>query len=294
MNGGKISGNTDSMDGGGVQISGMGDTPTFTMTGGEISYNTAGSSNISFGGGGVSVGQAEFTMTGGKIIGNTVLASSPNTPNNGGGGLRVNSTRGKFTMTGGEISGNTADNGANVFVNTGTFLITAGTGAVIDGSTDYNESATTYPIIIKWNKPSTGPLAYTENTTTDLTVEPAGATAVWAIADSKLGISYANGTNTGFFDIDAMTFVSVLPSNKYSLRNQSAAAQWMSVSGRTLNLRLSDRGKVNIFTLNGKMVSTLDIGAGAHTLHLNNLPRGMYMVRANSGAWKQSVRMMVK
>jgi len=120
MKDGKISDNT----GGGVyNYSGA----TFTMTGGEISGNTAGyngagvhnyygsefnmtagliSKNISSGNGaGVNNYEGStFTMTGGEISGNI-------TEYNSGGGVN-NIYSSTFTMTGGKISGNTAINGS--------------------------------------------------------------------------------------------------------------------------------------------------------------------------------------
>jgi len=97
--------------GGAVSVSGsvINSSPNpaiFTMNGGEINGNTAGS------GGGVSIvgghysGQAIITMTGGSIKGNTA------TENGGGMYLDEYAT---VTMTGGEISENTAQNGGGVF-----------------------------------------------------------------------------------------------------------------------------------------------------------------------------------
>jgi hypothetical protein len=43
--------------------------------------------------------------------------------------------------------------------------------------------------------------AYTKGTSTDLTVEPTEATAVWDIQGGKQGISWVNGTNAGFLEI---------------------------------------------------------------------------------------------
>ena len=83
--------------GGGVYVD---DRGKFTMTGGEISGNTAIS------GGGVFINFASgitFTMTGGKISGNNATVGS------GGGGVFV--SIGEFTLGGtAVISGNTADN----------------------------------------------------------------------------------------------------------------------------------------------------------------------------------------
>jgi len=120
MNGGEISGNTSSSNnvGGGVYVDGSSVykdgrlmyTGTFTMSGGEISGNT--SSN----GGGVYLDFGTFTMSGGKISGNT--SSSGN-----GGGVYV---IGIFTMSGGEISSNTSSGGGGVYVRYLTFTMSGG------------------------------------------------------------------------------------------------------------------------------------------------------------------------
>ena len=107
MSGGEISDNTAYLGGGGVYV---GSNGAFTMSGGEISGNTA------YEGGGVHVG-SNFTMNGGEISGNK--ASS-------GGGVCVGSGR-IFRMDGGEISGNTASYGGGVSVyNGGTFTMNGG------------------------------------------------------------------------------------------------------------------------------------------------------------------------
>jgi len=57
-------------------------------------------------------------------------------------------------------------------------------------------------VVIAWNRAS-GTLNYTVGTSTDITVS-AGATATWAnqsgalSSEAGLGISYANGSNTGW------------------------------------------------------------------------------------------------
>ena len=87
--------NTDYDGGGGVYISG--ESSIFTMTGGEISGNSA------YYGGGVYIsGESSiFTMTGGEISGNSAEY---------GGGV---ATIGKFSMSGGTISGNKVTNNGN-------------------------------------------------------------------------------------------------------------------------------------------------------------------------------------
>jgi hypothetical protein len=78
--------------------------------------------NASEGGGGVYVQNGSFTMSGGKISGNTAQRS--------GGGVSVSG--GTFTMTGGVISGNTAQSGGGV----GVYGSFAKSGGTIYGDTD--------------------------------------------------------------------------------------------------------------------------------------------------------------
>jgi hypothetical protein len=112
MSGGEISGNTatgsSSANGGGVYQSGG----TFTMSGGEISGNTAtatttGSASAYAYGGGVYARSTFNLNSGGKISGNTATAKATGNANATayGGGVYAYST---FTMSNGDISGNTA------------------------------------------------------------------------------------------------------------------------------------------------------------------------------------------
>jgi hypothetical protein len=114
MDGGEISGNYVSGNGGGVYVY----SGTFTMNGGKISGNFATNSGSSHGGGIFTSGT--FTMNDGEISGNFTAYN--------GGGIYNN---GYFTMTGGKISGNTAAGsivgvGGGVHHNAGTFIMTGG------------------------------------------------------------------------------------------------------------------------------------------------------------------------
>ncbi|MDR1300948.1 MAG: hypothetical protein LBK43_00550 [Treponema sp.] len=120
-----LTGNTTtSGNGGGVSIAAGG---TLTMSGGEISGNTA--SNGSAHGGGVYVAKdGKFTMSDGVISGNTTPTTGSG-GNRGGGGVFVDGG-GTFDMSGGEVSGNTSSyDGGGVFVygSGGKFTMTGGT-----------------------------------------------------------------------------------------------------------------------------------------------------------------------
>ena len=136
--------NTDYDGGGGVYISG--ESSIFTMTGGEISGNSA------YYGGGVYIsGESSiFTMTGGEISGNSAEY---------GGGV---ATIGKFSMSGGTISGNKVTNngnGSGVYVAyysgtieyVGTFEMSG--GAYVDSSNDvYLANGTTVTVAADLSK----------------------------------------------------------------------------------------------------------------------------------------------
>jgi uncharacterized protein with FMN-binding domain len=133
MSGGEISGNSAS-NGGGVYVAYGG---TFTMSDGEISGNTGGI------GGGVYLMDATFTLEDGKITGNTTrnygggvyvgdtgnettffIMKGGEISDNTGGGVYLSS--GTFTMEDGEISGNTSGDGGGVYVSSGTFTMSDG------------------------------------------------------------------------------------------------------------------------------------------------------------------------
>ena len=92
----------------------------------------------------------------------------------------------------------------------------------------------------------------------------------------------------------AVTLNDIRSASSISRKPKTASEQFIKVNGRTLNMRFTDKGNISIFSLNGARVRAVDLGKGSHTLRLNDLPAGMYVVRAKSGAWKQSARVLVK
>ena len=101
MYGGKISGNTVTGNGGGVNVSG-----TFNMYGGVISGNT-----VTGNGGGVYV-NGTFNMIGGEISDNTANFDVVNSTGGNGGGVYINDAN--FSKTGGIIYGNDAESNSNI------------------------------------------------------------------------------------------------------------------------------------------------------------------------------------
>jgi len=114
ISGGEISNNTANIFGGGINILGtIVEQTALRINGGTIS----GNSISDFGGGiGVQSTLSELTMTGGLITQNNATISSGS---NQGGGIYVNAGN-TFEMSGGIVSNNTAESGGGIFLNNST------------------------------------------------------------------------------------------------------------------------------------------------------------------------------
>jgi len=172
MQNGKITGNTASLGGGGASVSGT--SSVFNIYGGSISGNT---SVTNAGGGAAAWGGAVINMTGGEIIANNAPSGAELRLSNSGGSSTFNQSGGLVAGIGANISGIISISGSTHNLNTG-------------------EGAPNNAVVIAWNRAS-GTLDYTVGTNTDLTVS-AGAAATWENQSGVLGISYANGSNTGW------------------------------------------------------------------------------------------------
>jgi len=113
-------------------------------------------------------------MNGGIISGNSANSTTG-----------VRNFAGPFNLNGGVVAG--AGTGITGVVHNNLYYLNQGTG-----------SAPNNAVVIAWNRPA-GTLNYTDGSSTNLTVSPPDtATAVWANQGGVLGISYKNGTNTGW------------------------------------------------------------------------------------------------
>ncbi|MDR1302178.1 MAG: hypothetical protein LBK43_06880, partial [Treponema sp.] len=143
------------VDGGGVLVLWHG---IFTMSGGEVSGNSAAQ------GGGVYVNGGTFTMNGGVVNGNT---ATTNVHSGGGVGL----WGGTFTMNGGEVSGNRATQGGGVGVNGGTFTMNGGVIYGSEESDDKANIANSGAAIYKKDNGSVNPSNLLTGATRDMTID---------------------------------------------------------------------------------------------------------------------------
>lgn len=164
IEGGTICQNSAQVRGGGLYVTSEGERKgTVTVNNGSISRNIAGfaSDGITLydnvgRGGGVYLEDGLFTMTGGDISGNTAnyrgggifLTKKPtltqgtisgNTARNSGGGLCINGDELELTSADMQIYGNTAQKGGGVAVLNGDFILKGGAVGVESGKANHAE-----------------------------------------------------------------------------------------------------------------------------------------------------------
>jgi hypothetical protein len=60
-----------------------------------------------------------------------------------------------------------------------------------------------------------------------------------------------------------------------------------------VNLQVKGTATLRVYDMKGKALSTQMIEQGNHVVSLQ-LPRGLYIIKATSGSWKQTVKVTVK
>jgi len=68
----------------------------------------------------------------------------------------------------------------------------------------------------------------------------------------------------------------------------------LSPMNNGVNLQVMNSAAIQIFDLKGNAIRTLRFEPGNYVVQLADLPRGLYVVKATSASWKQTVKMTVK
>ncbi|MDR1830092.1 MAG: hypothetical protein LBQ76_04900 [Candidatus Fibromonas sp.] len=76
--------------------------------------------------------------------------------------------------------------------------------------------------------------------------------------------------------------------------SQTVLSNGLSAMQNAVNLRATGNATVQIFDLKGNAVRTFDFSQGSYVVHMANLPRGLYLVRASSGSWRQTIAVPVR
>jgi len=154
----------------------------------------------------ISAGGSLLSISGGTV---TAIGEIGTTIKSMGDGAKV-------TVSGGTVSN--MNNGLVIYAQTGDGTVTVTGGLVFAGNTtgntigernviltEYNpdgfKGATGTGVIIAWNR-TAGHESYVQGSSEGIIKSPASATAVWDIKGASAGISYANGSNTGFITLN--------------------------------------------------------------------------------------------
>ena len=218
VSGGEVS---SPSSGSGTTINAFGESSKVTVSGGTVS---------GFGGNGV------IYMSNSNNTGLNVIVSGTGKVQTTGNGGEAIYSYGSVEVSGGEVTtttgtaiynyGNVEVNGGKVIATTGNAIFASGDNSMVSVSDglvfNYSDAvsgviyslnnpscftgATDAGVVIGWNQ-AAGNTTYIQGTTTDISQSPASATVVWDKSGTSFGISYANGTNTGFIPL-SVTVVS--------------------------------------------------------------------------------------
>jgi len=236
---------------------------SFTMSGGEISGNTAERN-----GGGVYVSSGNFTMSGGTISGNTSSSRfSSSSSSNAGGGVYVSS--GNFTMSGGTISDNISSYGGGVAVYGGTFTMSDGTisgnkyanrgggGGVYVGNKDFRGTFSMSNGTISGN---TGRGVYVNSGTFSMKDGSISGNSYGGVRIPDEGIfTKTGGTIYGYSEGDANS--NVVKDSSGAVRNYQGHAVWAGDTSRLLKITDKTAGPRDNLSYDGSKTPPTASGA---------------------------------
>jgi len=174
---------------------------TISVTTGTAVYNKS-SGKITVSGG------AKITSSTREVTRSAILNDGTGTVEITGGTVECTGVNNDVKTVNNASTGTVSISGGIISTKTGYAVYNASTGAVaVSGGLLFAYSAATdviygaeisgNAVIMKWNE-AVGRSEYTLGTKTDISVLPATATAEWSKMGGFIGISYANGENTGF------------------------------------------------------------------------------------------------
>jgi hypothetical protein len=283
-----------------IYIASYGDNPSLLVTGGIIE-NTAeilGSAIYNEYSGEINISGGEIKAAGAHC--SAVDNYGSGTVNISGGTLSsddwtiYNQGTGTINISGGTILVKDGYDGYVVYNNwqasiilTGGLVFAYGASIedIIDGDYDATEGNA---VIVAWDKAANNTI-YAENASNDIAKFPATATAVW---DLRGGIAYANGTNTGFLEIEGVT-VEAEPTDP--IRHSQIASGNIRVQATTNAIVLENlprNAKVEVYNLQGKQVYSTTSHSPLATSHLKIgvQTKGIYIVKASTQTMRVAVR----
>jgi len=76
--------------------------------------------------------------------------------------------------------------------------------------------------------------------------------------------------------------------------SQTVLSNGLNAMQNAVNLQATSKATVQIFDLKGNTVRSLGFAQGSYVVQMADLPKGLYLVKASSGSWKQTVTVPVK
>jgi len=76
--------------------------------------------------------------------------------------------------------------------------------------------------------------------------------------------------------------------------SQAVFSNGLNAMQNAVNLQAAGNATIQIFDLKGNAVRTLGFTQGSFVVSMADLPRGLYLVKASSGGWKQTITVPVR
>jgi len=106
-----------------------------------------------------------------------------------------------------------------------------------------------------------------------------------SIGSGGTSSSVGGGDNSSSSEIDDTPIISI---SKHAVNNGALAIK------NGLNLQVSKTAYVEVFSLNGKFMRSLEFSSGSYSIKLNDLPKGLYIVKIQFDSQKEILRLPVR
>ena len=113
-------------------------------------------------------------------------------------------------------------------------------------------------------------------------------------AISSSSVSSSSGSGSGSSSSSNSDSSSSSDSETPIVLPQIVHSNALNLVNNGLNLQAVNNATIQIFDLKGNTVRTLKFKPGNYIVQLADLPRGLYIAKATSSSWKQTVKVMVK
>jgi len=111
----------------------------------------------------------------------------------------------------------------------------------------------------------------------------------WEITENSNGYQMSYIRLLSKFVNRADSPISITPNRPQNSQPTAGGIRYQ-ITRRGVELQVNQKAEVSIFSINGRMLSKRNFSAGAHTVSLARLPKGVYIVRINADGHKKDLR----